>query len=127
MNDAAILNVFAIAYLAIGIGGMVEPAMFKNLLRDFEKDRAVSFVSGLFAITVGYVIGSTHVHAETPSAILVAALGWIALVKGFVLIAAPKWTFDMADRIMKGRVFAKTFPYVLVAVSFVIFYFTLGR
>lgn len=127
MNDAAILNVFAVAYLAIGIGGIVEPTMLKNLLRDFEKDRAVSFVSGLFAITVGYLIGATHVHAKDATGLLVATLGWIALVKGFVLIAAPKWTFEMADRIMKGQIFSRIFPYLSVALSLAIFTFTLGR
>ncbi|MDQ1343634.1 MAG: hypothetical protein QG650_354 [Patescibacteria group bacterium] len=125
MNDAAILNIFAIAYLAIGIGGIAEKSMMKNLLRDFEQNRALSFVAGLLAIALGYAIAITHAHADTTEGVIVAVLGWISLTKGFLIIAVPKWSYDVADAFVKTKIFSKVFPYLAIALSFAIFSITL--
>lgn len=39
MSDAAILQVFAIVYLAVGIGGLTDKKMLRSLMGDFEGNR----------------------------------------------------------------------------------------
>ncbi len=60
MNDAAILQIFALAYLAVGIGGLVDPKMAKGLMRDFEDNRALAYLAGLFGLIIGYAIVATR-------------------------------------------------------------------
>ena len=51
------------------------------------------------------------------SAILVATLGWIAIAKGFFIIAFPKWTFAIAEEFARSKPFQQIFPYVALAMS----------
>lgn len=121
MTDAAILQIFATVYLAVGIGGLVDKRMIGGLVHDFEKDRAISYLSGLVAVIIGYLIVSTRVESSAVPAVLVTVLGWIALVKGFCIIAFPRWSFAMASSFTKSKAVAWAFPYYALALSAIAF------
>lgn len=66
---------------------------------------------------IGSLIVAGRTDSQAVSAILVATLGYIAVAKGFFIIAFPKWTFAMAEEFARSKAFSKVFPYVALAMS----------
>lgn len=66
---------------------------------------------------IGSLIVAGRTDSQAVSAILVATLGYIAVAKGFFIIAFPKWTFAMAEEFARSKAFSKAFPYVALAMS----------
>lgn len=117
MNDAAILQIFALAYLAVGVGGLVDPKMAKELLRDFQDNRALAYLGGLFGLIIGYAVIVTRGEISGTPEIVLAVLGWIALVKGLALMAFPIQSMKMGAAVLKPAFVTHMFPYFALLLS----------
>ena len=102
MTDAQIFQLFGIAIFAVGIGMMVNPENFKKLLRDFAHSPAATFLGGIMAIIAGYLL-ITFKSLWVGGDIIIAILGWAALIKGFALIIFPSYLLEMSKSIVRKK------------------------
>ncbi len=112
MTDSQILVAFGLAYFAIGIHAAFEPKKFPKLVDNLQDNPALAYVSGLFTMVVGYLI----VLGRTWSAdwsLVVTLLGWIALAKGFALVAMPKKALEFSECVTEKKCFRSVAPSVL--------------
>ena len=85
-----LLVLIGVYELAAGIAGLTGKLDWLALLDEFERSPALTFVTGFVAFAVGAAINLGHHHWTDPLAVIVSAIGWIALVEGVMLMVCPK-------------------------------------
>ena len=84
------LSVLLGAYLvAGGIGVSLRGHLWSDMLDDFNRSPGLTAITGMAAFAIGAVIVSVHNVWTGPAAIIVSAVGWIAVAEGLALLAMP--------------------------------------
>src|SRR5205085_10553320 len=76
--------------LAAGIGGLTGRIDWRAMTEEFVASPSLSFVTGFMVFALGGVMIINHHHWTDLLAIIVSAVGWIALVEGIVMMLAAK-------------------------------------
>jgi hypothetical protein len=89
---------YSMVIIAVALAALLKPARFGATLADFERSPGLSFLAALFALILGLWLVALHsIWADLP-AILVSLLGWIVLIKGVLLLAAPEGLLKLGAR-----------------------------
>ena len=96
-------QLFAVAYLSIGVGMLLDKAFYRHMLDEVYKDHLGMYLGGILALVAGFSIVSTHNLWVKDWTVLVTIIGWLALVKGVGLLAFPTkfmhpWKHVMASK-----------------------------
>jgi hypothetical protein len=88
-NSVMIAQVLGLMYLSIGIGMLLSPAHYDKLLNEFENNASLIYLGGIFALLIGYII--LHMNSAWEGSYIgaITLIGWIACVKGVILLAKP--------------------------------------
>jgi hypothetical protein len=81
-----LLVLIGVYELAAGIAGLTGKLDWLKLLDEFERSPVLTFVTGFAAFAVGAAINLAHHHWTDPLAIIVSAIGWIALIEGVMIM-----------------------------------------
>jgi len=79
----------AIVYLAVGVGMLVDKKYYAKLFDGIMKDMTAMYVGGFMALIIGFTLVTFHNDWVKSWEVLVTILGWLALVKGVMLLAFP--------------------------------------
>lgn len=90
MSDSQIFQILSILYIAVGIGILVNPDFYRSLFKDFIEHASVLYLGGVMALAVGYLILAFHNTWTKDLSVIITIIGWIALVKGIVILVQPK-------------------------------------
>lgn len=83
-----IAKIFAVAYLFIGLGMLMSPGHYKKMMDEIMKNASVLYLGGIMAVLAGFLIVNAHnVWEGWPT--IITVFGWLALLKGFMLLAFP--------------------------------------
>ena len=96
--------------LVVGLGILLNAAMFRRLAEEFLADDALVYLSGLITMTGGMAVVLTHNLWVGDWRVIITILGWLMVIGGAVRIAFPQIT----ERI--GRLWLKR-PAVTLTVS----------
>jgi hypothetical protein len=88
-------------FLAVGIGALVNAAVYKKLAAQFLDNIALIYVSGLLLMTAGVAVVLAHNVWVAEWRVLITLLGWIAAIAGAVRIVMPQGTERVGRRIIK--------------------------
>lgn len=92
-----IAQLLAVVYLAVGLGLLLSGDYYKKAMAEMVKSHATMYLGGVMALLAGFLIVSFHnVWEGWP--ILVTLIGWLALVKGLVLLIFPEWMMDWSSK-----------------------------
>ncbi len=106
MNDLSILlgQLYAIALLTIGLGILLNTKYYLKAYDTMMKETGMIMVGGIFALLVGFLIVTRHnVWSGWPT--IITIFGWIAVLKGVLLLALPELSLSM----FKKWFFTKSF------------------
>ena len=90
MTSAQILQIFGIAYLAIGIGIIINPNFYKQLMGDFASNRPAMYIGGFAALAIGFLLITFHNVWVKDWPVIITVFGWLAFIKGLVILVLPK-------------------------------------
>lgn len=99
-----IAQLYGLLCVVVGIGVCVNPTRYKKLLSGFFADPGFLYFGGAFALTVGYLIVTFGPNVwEVSFEGLITLIGWVALIKGIILLIQPEllkdhtkfWTSNM--------------------------------
>lgn len=114
MSDAQIFQLFSIAYLAVGIGMLINSGFYKKLFTDFCENAAAMYIGGVAALAIGFVIlahrGIACTHDWT---MILSLIGWLALIKGILILVCPKLMIAMTKAMIKDNLL-KVWPAVII-------------
>ena len=107
MSDAQIFQVFSLVYVAIGIGILLNSNFYKKMFEDFIERTSALYLGGVMALTVGYLIVAFHNTWTKDLSVIITVLGWIALIKGILILIWPSLMIALSKAIMKSKSFMK--------------------
>ncbi len=96
MTDAQIFQILGIVYLAVGIGVLINPSFYRNLLAALSEHPPAVYLSGLISMAVGFLLVTFHnIWVANDWTVIITILGWAALIKGVLLIIMPNAMIKM--------------------------------
>lgn len=91
--------------LVVAIAAIRSPKRFDEIMAEFARSPALTFVTGVFTLALGLTLAVLHTSWLDPLAIAVTLFGWAVLLKGVVLLVMPRPILAFAARADKpGRV-----------------------
>ena len=101
MSDAQIFQVLSLAYLAIGVGMLINPDVYKKLYEDFIENTSTLYFGGIMALVIGYLLVTFHNVWEMDWHVIITVIGWIALIKGMLILVRPKAMIALTKAMIK--------------------------
>lgn len=85
-----IAKIFAVVYLMVGLGMLVNPGYYQKAMDDMLKNTAVIYLGGAMAAVAGLLIVTYHNIWEYSWVVVITIFGWLSLLKGFMFLAFPQ-------------------------------------
>ena len=101
MSDAQIFQVLSLVYLAVGIGMLINPDFYKKIFQDFIDSPTALYLGGIMALIVGYLLVTFHNVWEMDWHVIITVIGWMALIKGMLILVRPKAMITLTKAIIK--------------------------
>jgi hypothetical protein len=89
-------RLWGVVALVIALAALLNPNRMGAAMADFEKSPGLLFITAIFALGIGLIQVMFHNLWTDPTAIIVSAIGWLAILKGIVLMAIPEPIMKLA-------------------------------
>jgi predicted MFS family arabinose efflux permease len=83
-------RILALTYIAAGIAAFSGKITFGQMVEEFERSPALTFVTGFIALVFGMVLVAYHNIWVMDWIVLITVVGWMSLFKGVLLMAFPQ-------------------------------------
>ena len=117
-----IAKMAAVIYLSASVGAFFGPDYYRKVADDLFNNAALTYLSGFITVVFGFLIVHYHNRWAKNWTVLITLLGWLALLKGIVLITSPQFIHNLSDR-MFTDFGARIFPYAAVCLGLLFAYF----
>jgi hypothetical protein len=107
MSDVQIFQLIGLAYLAIGVGMLLNQELYKKVFTDFVENKAILYMGGVMALVIGYLLVTFHNVWVCDWTVIITVVGWMALIKGMVILIRPSWIIDLTKAIVNKERFLK--------------------
>lgn len=95
-----IAKLLGIMYVFVGLGMLFDGKYYKKMYDSMLKELGMVYLGGVMAAVIGFLIVTYHnVWQGWP--ILVSLIGWLALLKGFMLLVLPDASLEMFKSMFK--------------------------
>ncbi len=102
MLETQVFQAFGLAYLAIGLGILINPGFYKKIMASLSEQPMSVYFAGALAFVVGFLLVTFFNVWEWSWSLVITILGWLSLVKGMLLFLFPKAMVNMASSCKKG-------------------------
>ena len=99
MTDTNIFQILGLTYLTIGLGMLASPRFYKEMLNKMIDNEAVLFITGLLVFVIGYFLVAYHNIWTGGWIIIITIFGWLALLKGLMMIVIPEKSIKLYNSI----------------------------
>lgn len=86
-----IAKIISLLYLSFGIGLIINPDFYKKGIENILESAGYMILGGLLAIIGGVLIIEYHNNWVKNWTVVITIIGWIALIKGVLLLSFPKF------------------------------------
>lgn len=84
-----VAKIIGVVYVSFGIGLMVNKAFYKEAIIKLFENTEYLILGGFIAIVFGILIIENHNIWEINWTVIITIIGWIALLKGILLLIFP--------------------------------------
>ena len=103
-----IAKIISVIYLSFGIGLLLYSDFYKTAIQKMLDD------SIFLAIIIGFVIIQNQYFWVNNWTVLITIIGWIALIKGILLLAFPKFTTGFKPLFQSDKLYKFLAPLIIV-------------
>jgi len=89
--------------LCASLGIIFNKKTYTKMILGMDKDGIAVYMGGLTALIFGLLIVNNHNIWVDPASVIISLVGWMGLIKGIVLIIAPKHLMNLSLRIIKAK------------------------
>lgn len=100
-----VARILALVYIVIGIGVLVDQNYYRKLISDMQNNTSIIYLGGILALVIGFFLVTYHNIWEASWVVIVTVIGWIALIKGVVLLIFPSFMMRLMASIAKMKKF----------------------
>jgi hypothetical protein len=108
---------WGIAMLAMSLVALTGPRRLALVIDDFERLPGLAFMAALFALFLGLGLVMLHNLWTDPTAMIVSFLGWLVLVKGLLLLAAPSGLLAFAVAAASSPLWVRFYGFILLVLG----------
>ena len=98
-----IARILAVMYLLIGLGMLLDRPHYKRMMDDFLRNAGLLYVGALLAFVMGYLVVYFHNNWVSNWTVIVTVIGWLALLKGVLLLVFPTGMLKAYLPLMKEK------------------------
>jgi hypothetical protein len=120
-NAHFIARLLSVVYLAVGLGMLISPGYYKKHIEQLVKSTSLTYLGAIMALVAGFAIVTFH-NVWQGWAILVTLIGYIALLKGGLLLIFPNQMHSLSMKLIDKRNFP-IYGIVVLALGIVFGYF----
>lgn len=84
-----IAKLLGAVYTAVGLGILLNKSHYNSMMRDVIGNATIMYFGGVASLTVGVLLVEFHNVWVQDWPVLITIIGWIALVKGVLLLLKP--------------------------------------
>jgi uncharacterized membrane protein len=117
-----IAKITSVLYLSAALGAVFSRDYYRKLLDDLFKNAALTYLMGFIAVILGFLIVNFHNTWNKDWTVLITILGWLAMLKGVLIIACPRFVQGYSKPIFEGRGL-RFFPFIAAFVGLLFGYF----
>jgi uncharacterized protein YjeT (DUF2065 family) len=117
---AKVLGAF---YVVIGVGLFFNSKHYHKAYTDMMKSSGIWLFAGIFALIIGILLVLAHNVWEWQWYVIITVIGWIALVKGILLLIFPKQMVAMGKSMFKSKNLLLVAGIVAVVLGVILGYF----
>jgi len=121
-----IAKIIAVIYLSASLGGFFSRDYYRRLAEDMYKNATLTYMMGFITVILGFLIVHYHNLWGRDWTVLVTIIGWLALIKGILIIVFPKFMQRLSEPFLTERVL-KIIPYVTLFLGLLFGYFGFVR
>jgi uncharacterized membrane protein len=117
-----IAKIAAVVYLSVSLGGFTSKDYYRRISDDMFKNAALTYFMGFITVIIGFMIVHYHNIWRSDWTVLITVIGWMALIKGVLIVAAPRFMQRLSEPFLteKGM---KIFPYITLLIGLLFAYF----
>ena len=93
----------SLAYIAIGIGILFNRGFYRKVFEGYADDGSALYLGGVVALIVGYLIVIFHNEWAKDWSVIITIIGWLALIKGIVILILPKMMIALIKAMVKSN------------------------
>ncbi|SDW14015.1 hypothetical protein SAMN05444411_101143 [Lutibacter oricola] len=109
-----IAKIIAVIYLAFGVGLIVNSNYYRKVILKLLNDATYIILGGIIAIIIGFFIVENHNYWVKNWTVIITIIGWVALIKGVLLLAFPSTITFFKPLFNNGNVTKILTPLVLI-------------
>jgi len=117
MTDAQIFQLFGLAYLVIGLGGVFKKDAYMNLMDDIVKSPAIFFITGVLTLILGFLLVTFHNVWVMGWTVIITIIGWITLISGILNLMFPGFYRKVSDAMMKRKMLMRIYPFFVILIG----------
>ena len=117
-----IAKITSVVYLSAALGVVFNRDHYRRVVDDLFSNAALTYFIGFTAVILGFLMVNYHNNWAKDWTVLVTILGWLALMKGVLIIAFPRFVRSYSKLIFEGKGL-QFFPYVAAFLGLVFGYF----
>lgn len=118
-----IAQIAAVLFLAVGVGYLFNSKHYRRMMTELVKDPASLYSSGPLAIVLGMFIIRYHNIWEADWTVLITLIGWIALIKGVLILAVPDFFVNKTRAALKIKNFEMLVGWICLILGLAFGYF----
>lgn len=119
--EILIAKIIGVIYLAFGIGLLFNKEFYLNAFKDILTNSSYLILGGFLAILFGILIIEYHNIWINSWIVIITIVGWIALIKGIVLLAFPR-LISIYKPIVTSNLFYKIITPLVLIFGFILVY-----
>jgi uncharacterized membrane protein HdeD (DUF308 family) len=104
-----IAKIASVVYLSAALGAVFSRDHYRRILDDWSQNATLMYFMGFTAVVLGFIMVHYHNNWVMDWTVLVTILGWLALIKGVLLIIFPGFVARLSNPILSSKRF-KYFP-----------------
>jgi hypothetical protein len=88
-NSLFLARIIGLFCVVIAAGMISNPRAYQKMIEDFSKNLALVYLSGIFALLIGFLMVSMHNVWRADWTVIITIFGWLGLIKGVWLLLLP--------------------------------------
>lgn len=100
--------------IIVPLAAAIRAPKMHTLLADFGANPLWPWVVGAFVLVLGLIVVGLHTSWSNPPAVIISVVGWLLVLRGFVLLAFPEAFMTAANAVI-GANLAWRIGYVVLA------------
>jgi hypothetical protein len=104
-------------YIIVAAGMISNPRAYQKIMEDFSANSALVYLSGIFALLIGFLMVFTHDIWEANWTVIITIFGWLSLIKGVWLLLVPNTVAKITALYQKKAGLLKVYAVLMLALG----------